>query len=54
MKDSAENINSVKEDELVELNEEEVEKIIAVGNSVESGKWFLDKDLAYLKNKKFF
>ena len=27
-------------------------KVMAVGNSVESGKWFLNEDINYLINKK--
>ena len=52
LKDSKKNDNSIKEDVLIELDDDEANKVMAVGNSVESGKWILNEDMKYLINKK--
>lgn len=52
LKDSKKNDNSIKEDVLIELDDDEANKVMAVGNSVESEKWFLNEDMKYLINKK--
>ncbi|PRR83234.1 hypothetical protein [Clostridium vincentii] len=43
--------NSINDDVLTELSNEEVDMIMAVGNSIEGGKWFLNEDMNYLINK---
>ena len=48
-------INTVTEkDVLIELDDNEMNAVKAVGNSIESAKWFLGDDLNYLTNKKMY
>ncbi len=41
-----------EEDFMVELSEEKMNQVMAVGNSIESGKWFLNEDIKYMVNKR--
>lgn len=41
-----------EEDIMVELSEEQMNQVMAVGNSIESGKWFLNEDIKYMVNKR--
>ena len=54
LKESKEKENCIQEDGLVELSEDEVDSAMAVGNSIQTSKWFLKNDLSYLLNKKIF
>lgn len=46
--------NDIQDNVLVELNEDDADKVMAVGNSIQSAKWFLNEDLKYLINKNMF
>lgn len=41
-----------EEDIMIELSEEQMNQVMAVGNSIESGKWFLNEDIKYMVNKR--
>ena len=40
------------DDTLIELSNSEAENIMAVGNSIQSSRWFVNEDMNYLINKK--
>lgn len=44
--------NKYEEDVMVELNEKEIDEVMAVGNSIEVGKWFLNEDIKYMVSKR--
>lgn len=46
--------NDMQDNVLVELNEDDADKVMAVGNSIQSGKWFLNEDMKYSITKKMF
>lgn len=46
--------DEIEEDILVELNMEDADKVMAVGNSVQSGKWYLNEDMKYSISKKMY
>ena len=39
--------NNLEEDILIELSNDDADKVMAVGNSVQSGKWFFYEDMKY-------
>lgn len=43
-----------EQDILIELDDDEIDSVKAVGNSVESAKWLLRDDMNYLINKKIY
>lgn len=43
-----------QDDVLVELSENDADKIMAVGNSIQNGKWFYNEDMKCLIPKKMF
>ena len=44
--------NKYEEDVMVELNKKEIDEVMAVGNSIEVGKWFLNEDIKYMVSKR--
>lgn len=40
------------DDTLIELSNNEADSIMAVGNSIQSSRWFVNEDMNYLINKK--
>lgn len=44
----------IEKDELVELDDKELDNVMAVGNSLEASKWILNNNISYLINKKMY
>lgn len=46
--------DDLQEETLIEMNLDDADKVMAVGNSVQSGKWFLQEDMKYSISKKMY